>query len=277
MTEGRSYEEIYGAVLGILAEKPNSRTVVEYKHLEHALRSVASKRGWHLDKTRGDGVLRPRWHDRRTLTDVFWDLFRQGIITLGHPNPNDNQSGFPYFHVSEFGRQLLAQPDAHYFHDVFAYCENVVKPLIPNFDEATMLYLKEALMAFKAQCLLSAAVMLGVAMEHEVKMLMETIEISTYKRTFSRALKERKLYRRLDLFRKAMESTKPSIPKEIDEDFDSRFSTIISVIRQVRNESGHPTGKQVTRQQVFCNLYLFPHCCQKIYQLREFFSRPDTL
>ena len=42
--------------------------------------------------------------EKTLLMEVFWDLFREGIITLGI---NDAHADFPWFHVSERGKKRL--------------------------------------------------------------------------------------------------------------------------------------------------------------------------
>jgi hypothetical protein len=42
--------------------------------------------------------------EKTLLLEVFWDLFREGVITLGIDEANP---GYPYFHLSERGRKRL--------------------------------------------------------------------------------------------------------------------------------------------------------------------------
>jgi hypothetical protein len=44
------------------------------------------------------------------------------------------------------------------------------------------------------------------------------------------------------------------------------------VIRTYRNESGHPTGKIIDREQTFVLLQLFIPYIKKLHQLREHFK-----
>jgi hypothetical protein len=47
-------------------------------------------------------------NDSSTILEVFWDLFRQGVITLGI---NTNNPGWPYFRLSRFGENIKSQSD----------------------------------------------------------------------------------------------------------------------------------------------------------------------
>ena len=102
-------------------------------------------------------------------------MFRQGIITLGL---NDSNPEFPWFHLTALGERVVAGEDAYFVHDVSGYEKRIVKE-IPKIDSVTLLYLKEALQTFRAGCVLSATVMLGVATEHTFLLLIEAIERNT--------------------------------------------------------------------------------------------------
>jgi hypothetical protein len=68
------------------------------------------------------------------------------------------------------------------------------------------------------------------------------------------------------------EDTRPA-PKHfvarIKEDLDTHFAGILSVIRTFRNQSGHPTGRIIDREQAYVLLQLFIPHCRKMYQLRD--------
>jgi hypothetical protein len=65
---------------------------------------------------------------------------------------------------------------------------------------------------------------------------------------------------------------KKDLPKENLEDLDTNLDSIVALIRNYRNESGHPSGKVLSREQCYVNLQLFIPCCKKIYELIDFFK-----
>ena len=88
--------------------------------------------------------------DSDKFLEVFWDIFREGIITLGTSDKNRN---FPYFRIAQHGTKIIENKDMYFFHDVSSY-ESVIKDNIPDIDEVTLLYLKEAVQAFYSGCYL---------------------------------------------------------------------------------------------------------------------------
>jgi len=85
--------------------------------------------------------------------------------------------------------------------------------------------------------------------------------------------KEKTLLSKFSKFKQKLNEKKQDLPKEIKEDLDTNLDMIVSLIRNYRNESGHPSGKILSREQCYVNLQLFVPCMTKIYELRKFFDK----
>jgi hypothetical protein len=185
---------------------------------------------------------------------------------------NDANREFPFFHLTRLGQQLAQGQEAYFFHDVSSY-EAAIRREVPAVDDTTLLYLKEAMQAFRAGCMLSATVMLGVSVEHSFELMVEHLEgHAIHKSTFTQVFSERGLLRRFNKFRSVIDTLAKGLPPVIKEDLDTHFAGILSVIRTYRNESGHPTGKIIDREQTFVLLQLFIPYIKKLHQLREHFK-----
>lgn len=268
-----SYEEIRQTVLEILSERviPYQKRVdqiIQYLSLERQVAYLLMNREGNKPETLDFAALTR--NDSESFMEIFWTLFQQGVITLGHLRGEPN---FPYFHVSTFGKRILEHDRVYFFHDVYTY-EEEIKRNVPDIDDITLLYLKEAMQAFKSGCLLSATVMIGVAAEHTFMKLVETIQQNqNHKDKFKNVYTEKTILRKLNKFLKVLEQHQKDIPSEIKEDLDTDFMGIMSVIRNFRNESGHPTGKIISREQCYILLNLFIPYCKKLYQLIDFMGR----
>jgi len=261
-----SYEELRSAALDVLAGRvrtfypPN-----QYRHLQNGISDVLQSWG------RPDPIYNTKLssHDSELFLELFWDLFRQGIITLGADDANPE---FPFFRVTSFGKKLLAGDNPYFFHDLSSY-EKVIADTIPSIDDITLIYLKEAMQAFMSGCLLSSSVMLGVATEHTFLTLLEVVIANpTYGALFSSVSKERSILPKLNKFKKILDANIKILPSNAKEDLDTNFSGIVSMIRNFRNESGHPSGKIISREQTYILLQLFIPCCKKMYQLMDVFK-----
>lgn len=207
--------------------------------------------------------------DFELCMEVFWDLFRQGIITLGHDKSNRE---YPWFRVTEAGRNIAEGNSPYFFHDSSSY-ERAIRSEIPKIHDVTLLYLKESLQAFYSGCILSSSVMLGVATEHTFLLLLNEIESNTdHKSTYEKVFKERTILAKINKFKNILDQNLKQLPSEIKEDLDTNFAGILSIIRTNWNKSGHPTGKIPDREQVFILLQLFIPYSTKLYQLKNHFK-----
>lgn len=208
--------------------------------------------------------------DAELVGEVFWDLFRQGIITLGSDYANPN---YPHFRVTARGKKVLDNQNPYFFHDVSGYRDLLAKN-VPDFDDVTLTYAQEAVQAFRSGCMLSATVMLGVASEHSFQLLLESaVQSASYGEKFNSASKKRLFSQQFTAFRSALKShVVADLPQDLREHLEVNLDGVLNLIRIYRNESGHPTGKLIDREQVYINLQLFVPYSRTLYQLKNFFS-----
>ena len=267
-----SYEELRAIALDILAKREIIPYPLEqFDQLRSGIGYILARR-----ENRYDPVKYANYsysldeQDDLLFLELFWDLFRQGIITLGLNNSNRE---FPFFRLTELGNKLAIDGSAMYFfHDVSSY-EAAITKEIPHIRAATIIYLKEAMQAFRSGCLLSSTVMLGVAAEHTFMLLVETLEKNTkYNTTFTPIFKERTVLQKFNKFRNILDNQIRLLPQAIREDLDTHLSGVLSILRNFRNHAGHPTGIIMEREQIFVLLQLFIPYCKKQYQLIEYFK-----
>jgi hypothetical protein len=211
--------------------------------------------------------------DAELLRDVFWDLFRQGYITLGL---NDSNPNWPFFRLSHFGKSTLAQQSPWRFHNSASFL-SLLRSEVPDVSAETLTYLDEAVAAFYAGCLLAACVMLGVAAETEFLRVTEAALASPQHATRFQALAKDAFVRtKITKFRAGLEPVLPSLqPKKRFEDLDTNLSLIQSVLRVARNDAGHPSGAEApSREQVYVFLQMFVPFARQLMWLREALARP---
>jgi hypothetical protein len=266
-----SYEEIRNVVTDIIAERENvNYPPNQYQHLLLGVAEVFQRR----EATNAASSLFQRepqlsGNDADLLREVFWDLFRQNIITLGADNSDPM---FPWFSVSHVGKRILGNQNPYFFHDLDTYTK-LIRSNVPTINDITLMYLQEAMQSFRSGCMLAATVMLGVASEHSFLLLVEAAGQSpTYGTHFGAVPKERTILQKFRKFRAAFEkNVLAALPSEIKENLDIEFDGILSVIRTFRNDSGHPSGKILEREQTYVLLQMFVPYCKKLYQLMDFF------
>lgn len=262
-----SYEEIRGIVVGILLHEIRSEyEPSQWEHLRLAVHHEFLRRaGYH-----GHTSQAPRNSGNDELVrDVFWDLFRQGAITLGMDNANTQ---WPFFRLSYSGKAILQSGEPWRFHDASSYLVNVTRE-VPDISEVAKNYLSEAIANYYSDCLLSSTVMLGVASEAEFLRLLKAASVNPrYSAKFGKATKERQVSGQIKEFLKAFEAIRGDFPTKSIEDLDTKFSAIQSILRVARNEAGHPSAIRPDRENVYVNLRLFIPFAKQAAILRHDFE-----
>ena len=263
-----SYEEIRKVAIDILARRWKSdvpsgfQLPNDYDGFKEAVGSLLNTK----EVSYGG---RYEWETVMSLIDsdkfleVFWDIFREGIITLG---TSDKNRDFSYFRIAQHGTKIIENKDMYFFHDVSSY-ESVIKDNIPDIDEVTLLYLKEAVQAFYSGCYLASSVMLGVASEHTLLLLFEKFDNRIV--TPDKKIKGRNISDKFSNFKnklnKDIANNSITVPYDIKESIDDNLEGIMNAIRRFRNDTGHPTGKTINKEQCFINLTLFILYCKTAY------------
>ncbi|HET9321103.1 MAG TPA: hypothetical protein VFO27_15055 [Bryobacteraceae bacterium] len=208
-----------------------------------------------------------RPHDVELVRDVFWDLFRQGFITLGL---NDNNEKWPWFRLTHYARSTLAVQNPYRFHDTGSYL-GLVRKSVPDISAEAVSYLEEAVATFYADCLLASCVMLGVAAEIEfLRLIAVGAANQTYGASFTKADKERAIRQKILKFQNGLGALPQALREQAGEDLDTHLTAIQSILRVARNEAGHATiAKAPTREQVYVYLQLFVPFAEQVGKLRQ--------
>jgi hypothetical protein len=265
-----SYEEIRAIALDILSGREENLKYPsnQYNNLKSNIGEVFARREGKSDSYNfGTNHILDKT-DSNIYLEVFWDFFRHGIITLGVDDSNPN---FPWFRFSVLGKKIADNKSIYFFHDVSTY-EKAIRLAVPTINETTMLYLKEAMQAFYSGCILSSTVILGVATEHTFLLLLETIENNPIHQPIYKSINDlRTILQKINKFKNILDQNSKNLSSEIKEDLDTHFASILSIIRTFRNDSGHPSGKIIDREQAFILLQLYIPYCKKLYKLIDHF------
>jgi hypothetical protein len=231
-----------------------------------------------LDRTRafdGRGFLARG--DQSLLLEVIWSLIVQGILV---PGLDDSNQAWPFLRLTEYGRRCVEE-DRILPHDPDGYLREFQKA-IPNADPAIFEYLTESLQCFIHGLNRAAAVMLGGASEKAVLLLIEnytkSIADDTTKLRFeSEVQKAQSIFRTYELFDKQFSVIRKRMPKTLTESVDSLLRGVFDLIRNSRNDAGHPaSGTFVDRDVVYSHLRLFIPYCERIYGLIGWFETNRT-
>jgi hypothetical protein len=258
-----SYEEIRDVVIDVLLKR--DLNVTQFVQVLEKVAVELEKRH-HIPQRQSGALDYMHKNDKELAREVFWDLFRQGFITLGTDNAN---SGWPWFRLTRFSETVLKHAP-YRFHDTSSYIATV-KKAVTDLSREAELYLDEACASFYSDCLLASTVMLGVAAEAEFLRLVDVATGSRKYGIYLAATKKAKFIKeKIDLFHRSIKPYLKDLPREASEDFDTRVLFIQSVLRIARNDAGHPSGSPPpSREQAYINLQLFIPFARQLMKLRK--------
>jgi hypothetical protein len=271
MSVDHSYEELRSVVIDILVGREKTRHPPEqYSSLVVGVGEVLARQGSaapEVPLTSSPDEVRLRPHDVELVRDVFWDLFRQGFITLGL---NDSNEEWPFFRLTQYAKSTLAAQNPYRFHDTGSYL-GLVRKSVPDISAKAVPYLEEAIATFYADCLFASCVMLGVAAEIEfLRLIAVGVANQTYGASFAKADKERTIRQKILKFRNGLGALPQALREQAREDLDTHLTAIQSILRVARNEAGHATiAKPPTREQVYVYLQLFIPFAEQVGKLRQ--------
>jgi len=198
--------------------------------------------------------------------EVIWDLIIEGVL---RPGTTTGDPALPFFHLTEYGREHLKEEHPRP-HDPDGYLKRLMAS-VPDLDETVLTYLTESLKTFRIGCLLSSTTTLGCASEKALLLLFEAYAMALSgekQERFRKDIDGKPMKRKFDEFHKRLDSHLVShLPGDIKEHLDIALIAISALLREMRNDAGHPTGKAVAREQAYANLAVFPTYLKKVYEL----------
>jgi len=148
---------------------------------------------------------------------------------------------------------------------------------VPGVSDLVLRYTSEAVRSYTHACYLASAVMLGVASEAAfLEMAQACVKcLGAEGKKLQEVLDNpRQPYvAKFDEFRKRIEPKKADLPPEPADGMNLTFNSVLDLLRISRNDAGHPTGKDVSREDQYISLQMFARYLQRLYDLRSFFQK----
>lgn len=221
-------------------------------------------------------ITSPGWVDGRPrfavlFQEMFWQLVCEGILSPGYNASNEK---LPFFHITDYGRQVLASTSPLPY-DPAGYLTHLQQKVTAP-DPTVMAYLAESLETFRKGNLVASTVMLGIAAERVFLLLCETIEPALAdpreKTEFGKRLKAFAMKPKLDWVHEKIQQIQKQRPAGFPENATIMTVAIYDLLRCQRNELGHPreVPPNVTREDAFVNLQIFPRYFGLAEEVRAF-------
>lgn len=263
-------EELRSLVLEALKENNDSQFVSFY----NLVAVKASQRG--LIDSKGSAIYYDQTLERidcARVQNLLWDLIIEGIIRPGLNDGTNND--LPFFHVTDKGKEVLIDGTTTPY-DPDGYIRRL--NTINNIDEVILTYINECLSTFRIGSMLSSTITLGVASEKAFLLLVDAcakaITDVTRNARFVKDTQGKTIKRQYDEFMKLYHGQLRGLfSGDINDDFETTVNGIFTMIRNYRNDAGHPTGRIVQREVVYANIQVFPTYLKKVYSVIDWLSR----
>jgi hypothetical protein len=205
--------------------------------------------------------------------EVFWQLVVEGVLA---PGMDDNNIDLPWFHVTKFGREVLASASPPPY-DPTGYLARL-NERIGSADQTVVAYLVESLETFRKGSRVASIVMLGIAAERVFLLLCDSLAAalasSTEKSKFTKILDRFPMKPKLDWVHNKIQQIQAQSRPGFPDNATIMLVAIYDLMRCQRNDLGHPRAMppSVRREDAFVNLQIFPHYYETAEQVRIYLA-----
>src|SRR5262249_52415872 len=203
----------------------------------------------------------------------FWQLLVEGIVA---PGMNSHNQNLPWFHVTEYGRRILAEEGGHP-HDEAAYLGRL-RTRVPQPDPTVLAYLVEALTTFRRGSPVASTVMLGIAAERVFLMvcdsLLGALSDPSEQTALTAILQRFPMKPKLDWVHAKLLTLQNRRLSGLPDNVGLMVTAVYDFLRTQRNDLGHPRDVPpvVDREDAFANLQMFPRYYQIAEEFRAFLT-----
>ncbi|MGN7354424.1 hypothetical protein ACTHPJ_24075 [Paenibacillus amylolyticus] len=265
-------DQIRGLVLEVFKNESQS----QYVRVCNDVAQLAVSKEIVLDRETSNGGYFGREYvldgdDQDRVREIIWNLIVEGILMIGI---NANNSEWPFLKLTDYGSSVV-NSEMPMPHDPSGYL-NSIKQDIPEIDDLIITYMTECLKAYRINLLLSSTIMLGCASEKALLLLIDSFinsfEDDVKRKQIHDKFANKMIKRQFDELTRSLTTIQSGIPKDISDGLSNVLLGVFEMIRNYRNDAGHPTGVTISKEQVYANIQVFIPYLKKIYQLINYFK-----
>jgi hypothetical protein len=191
--------------------------------------------------------------------EVFWQFVVEGILA---PGWNSSNLELPWFRITSHGRSVISAEEPQPY-DPTGYLATV-RRLIANPDETVIAYLAESVAAFNRGAVISSAITIGIAAERVFDLLcgsmLDALMDAQERGAFAKLLERFAIKPRVEWLHAKLQGLQDRRVPGLPENATMMLTLIYDLLRQQRNELGHPRERppQIRREDAFVSLQIFP-------------------
>ena len=190
------------------------------------------------------------------IAGIVWDLVVQRVLTF-------TQQGYPWLRATEYCKKVI-EHEGPVPYDQNGYIDNL-KTRASEISELAVEYIQEAILCFRGGAYRATAVMLGVSSEEIFLDLIRAFEEKYSKKIIPEKYKPFQQIK--DEFNKLFEPKKIDLPQGLKNNIEQTLNGIHDLIKKGRDDSGHPTGIELTRDEALASFSVLPLYVERVYQI----------
>lgn len=259
MTNSITQQELYKLVLQYFKKQMSvPRVQIQMMGVLHGVDQEAK---FLATGTREGGGYHLNGEQHEEIAGIVWDLVVQGIVTF-------TSQGYPWLRVTEYGKKV-AEAEGPVPYDPAGYLDHI-KTKAVGISELALEYIQEAIKCFRGGAYRATAVMLGVASEEAFLQL-----ISAFEKKYGVAIipdKFKPFQQLREDFKKKFEPHKNELSSDIKNNIEQTLNGIYDLIKNGRDDSGHPTGIDITREEILASFSVLPLYLERIQKMVNFYN-----
>lgn len=219
-----------------------------------------------LQLAKEEGLELDRRKDEPLFREVFWELLCKNIVVPGN---RTNSAEFPWASLTEYGKKCFEEDRLLPLDP-----QEILRSLydaIPDIDPIIKIYFEESVSCFDNMNYLSSTVMIGGALERAIIVKTESFynELNDNKAEFqNNILNISRIKTKFDNFIRFLKESDiyNDFSLSVKEKLSSLLPAIFNLIRITRNETGHPTGREISRDEAEANILLAKEGIQFLFR-----------
>jgi hypothetical protein len=200
--------------------------------------------------------------DERRFRELLWSFINSGVLVQGLNAANPN---WPFLSLTEMGEKFVKSGSFDVY-DPDGYLIGLSK--IRDLDAVERRFAGQAVGALNGNLPDAAAVMVGAAAEHVVRLLCAAIgESDASVKSKVDKLESQPAAHALNFVIKYTEDRKTALDRTVREQLSTTFGGVAAMIRASRNDAGHPALGVVDYDHALVLLQLFPGFRKMAYSI----------
>ncbi len=210
------------------------------------------------------------YNDTSKCIEKIWEYVLSGVLAPGSPSSGYNIF-FPYLHLTNYGKKVMEENVNPYSAD--DYINNIRNISGDLFDAVSELYLFESLKSFQFNCYLAAMILLGGFSEKIFLNFLDEFKSCVQDQTKKNKIDKQKFISgKFNEFLKIIKPLKNQLSDDVKHNLELWLSSFFNYVRITRNEVGHPTGKEMSREEIYAMLLIFPSYLKNLIELLNHFK-----